>query len=326
MTDHSRIESQELRSLYPPVEPYDTFRLKVDGIHEISVQQVGNPNGEPVVFLHGGPGGGIDPEYRRFFNPKKWRIVLFDQRGSGESTPHACLENNTTWDVVADIEKIKAHLDISKWHVFGGSWGSTLALAYASKHPTSISSLMLRGIFLLREQEIKWFYQFGASEMFPDAWEKYLAPIPQEERHDLLSAYHKRLTCGDDTIELEAAKAWSVWEGSTSKLLVDQEQVEKTADPHFARAFSRIENHYFTNKGFMEHDGWLLDQVDVFRHIPGYIVQGRYDVVCPPRSAWDLHRAWPEAEFIMCPDSGHSVTEPGIKDALLQITDHLVKD
>tara|TARA_B100000683_G_scaffold271148_1_gene311632 strand:- start:545 stop:1522 length:978 start_codon:yes stop_codon:yes gene_type:complete len=324
MTAHSRILSDNLRTLYPSVEPFNTFRFKVDDLHELSVQQVGNPNGEPVIFLHGGPGGGIDPEYSRFFHPEKWHIILFDQRGAGESTPHACLENNTTWDLVSDIEKIREHLGIQKWHVFGGSWGSTLALAYASKHPESISSLILRGIFLLREREIKWFYQFGCSEMYPDAWEKYLAPIPVEERDDLMAAYHKRLTCGDEATELEAAKAWSIWEGSSSKLLVDQDLVEKTADPHFARAFSRIENHYFMNKGFLDYDGWLLDQVDVFRNIPGFIVQGRYDVVCPPRSAWDLHRAWPEAKLIICPDSGHSVTEPGITDALIRITDSLV--
>jgi proline iminopeptidase len=325
MTCHSRLLSDSLRQLYPEIEPYQTFRLPVDDIHELYVEQAGNPEGEPVVFLHGGPGGGVEDIYRRYFNPQQWRIILFDQRGSGRSTPHACIENNTTWDLVADIERLREHLGVEKWHVCGGSWGSTLSLSYAAKHPDVCKSLILRGIFLLREREIRWFYQFGASEMFPDAWESFLAPIAPEERDDLVSAYHRRLTCGDEKIELEAAKAWSIWEGSTSKLLVDRQLVERTAEPHFARAFARIECHYFSNKGFFEHDGWLLDQVHRFRHIPSFIVQGRYDVVCPPRSAWDLHRAWPEAEWVVCPDSGHSMTEKGIADALLGITDRLVE-
>jgi proline iminopeptidase len=325
MSKESRVVSPDLRPLYPEIEPYRRFRLKVDELHELEVEESGNPEGEPVVFLHGGPGGGLDPVYRRFFDPAKWRIVLFSQRGSGGSTPHACLENNTTWHLVADIETIREHLALDAWHVFGGSWGSTLSLAYASKHPDRIKSLMLRGIFLLRENEIRWFYQFGTSEIYPDAWEGFLAPIPEDEREDLLAAYHRRLTCGDEAVELEAAKAWSVWEGSTSKLITSQKAVEESAVPRFARAFARIECHYFANKGFFENDGWLLDQVDVFRHIPAFIVQGRYDVVCPPRSAWDLHRAWPEAEFIVCPDSGHSVTEPGIRDVLIGITDRLVE-
>ena len=324
MTKPSRELSKNLRPLYPEIEPFHEFRLKVDEIHELEVEESGNFAGEPVVFLHGGPGGGIESVYRRFFDPQKWRIVVFSQRGSGNSTPHACLENNTTWDLVEDIEKIRKHLDIEAWHVFGGSWGSTLSLAYASQYPSSIKSLILRGIFLLREQEIRWFYQFGTSELFPDAWEGFLRPIPEDERNDLLGAYHKRLTCGDDETELEAAKAWSIWEGTTSKLLVSPEKVEESADPHFARAFARIECHYFKNKGFFETDGWLLNQIDSFRHIPAYIVQGRYDVICPVRSAWDLHRAWPEAKLIMCPDSGHSVTEPGIRDALIEITDQIV--
>jgi proline iminopeptidase len=311
----------ELRNLYAPIEPYDSGHLKVSSIHDVYYEQCGNPKGKPIVFLHGGPGGGIVPEYRQFHDPDAYRIVLFDQRGSGQSTPHASLEENTTWDLVADIEKLRAHLGIGKWQVFGGSWGSTLALAYAEAHPDRVTELVLRGIFLCRPKEIKWFYQEGTSWLFPDVWEEYLKVIPESERHDMVSAYYRRLTSDDEETKVAAARAWSIWEGSTSKLLFDYESIEKFADPQFALAFARIECHYFMNNCFFPTDNYLLDNVGKIRHIPGVIVQGRYDVVCPMRSAWDLHRAWPEAELHITPDAVHSIVEPGNLSALVEATD-----
>ncbi len=306
--------------LYPAIEPYRTGRLKVSGPHELYYEESGNPAGKPVIFLHGGPGGGSDAKYRRFFDPSAYRIVLFDQRGCGQSTPHACLEENTTWDLVEDIERLRKHLHIERWQVFGGSWGSTLALAYAETHPTSVTELVLRGIFLLRKQEIDWFYQRGCSAIFADLWEEYLAPIPEEERGDLLSAYHKRLTSPDERVRLEAARAWSVWEGSTSKLLPDLDMIKRFSADRFAEAFARIECHYFVNKGFFTRDAQLIEDVGRIRDIPAVIVQGRYDVVCPMESAWALHRAWPEAELVIVPDAGHSMHEPGITRALVNAT------
>lgn len=311
-----------MRMLYPPVEPFETFRLRVSPIHEIQVEQCGNPTGVPVVFFHGGPGGGIDPMHRRYFDASKYRIVLFDQRGAGKSTPHACLDENGTWELVADAEKIRDKLGIDKWHVFGGSWGSTLSLAYAVKHPDRTKSLTLRGIFLLRKAEIDWFYQDGASWIFPEAWDKYLEPIPLEERDDLLAAYHKRLTCGDPAVESACARAWSVWEGSTSKLIPDEGLIARCAGDLFARQLARIEAHYFINKGFFEHDGWLLEEARrKLAHTPCVIVQGRYDVVCPAKSAWDLKKAMPQAELHIIPDAGHASSEAGIIDALVEATD-----
>src|SRR5438270_2028281 len=311
----------QLRTLYDPIEPFDTGRLKVSDVHEIYYEQCGNPNGKPVVFLHGGPGGGLTPEYRQFHDPNAYRIVLFDQRGSGKSTPHASLEENTTWDLVADIEKLREHLGIEKWQVFGGSWGSTLSLAYAETHPDRATELVLRGIFLCRPKEIKWFYQEGASWIFPDVWEEYEKAIPSEERGDFVSAYYGRLTSEDERVRLEAARAWSVWEGSTSKLFFDYSMIEKFAEPEFALAFARIECHYFMNNAFFPTENYLVENVEKIRHVPAVIVQGRYDVVCPMRSAWDLHRAWPEAELRVVPDAGHSATEPGIIAALVEATD-----
>jgi proline iminopeptidase len=302
-------------------EPFNSGMLKVSEIHQIYFEESGNPKGKPVVFLHGGPGGGTLPKYRSFFNPEKYRIVLFDQRGSGKSTPHACLEENTTWDLVADIERVRKHLGVSKWQVFGGSWGSTLALAYAQTHPTSVTELVLRGIFLLRWKEIQWFYQSGASELFPDVWENYLAPIPESERGDLVTAYHKRLTSTDRKTQIEAARAWSVWEGSTSKLYPDADMISHYEDEEFALAFARIESHYFVNRGFFESDNHLLNHIDSIRHIPAVIVHGRYDVVCPVDNAWALHRVWPEAELNIVPDAGHAAFEPGISKALVSATD-----
>jgi len=307
--------------LYPPVEAYLTGRLKVTEGHELYYEESGNPQGKPVVFLHGGPGGGSDPKQRRFFHPGKYRIVNFDQRGCGKSTPYANLDGNTTWDLVADIERLREHLGIDTWQVFGGSWGSTLALAYAEKHPNRVSELVLRGIFLLRKQEIDWFYQRGASILYPDAWESYLAHIPEGERSDLLKAYYTRLTSPDAAVRLAAAKVWSGWEGATSKLIPDADFSGHFEEDEFALAFARIECHYFTHKGFFETDDQLLRDAHKIRHIPGVIVQGRYDVVCPMESAWALHRAWPEADFLITPDSGHSAFEAPNSRALVAATD-----
>lgn len=307
--------------LYPPIDPYQTGMLSVSAIHTLYFEQVGNPQGKPIVFLHGGPGGGSEPFYRQFFDPQKWRIILFDQRGCGRSTPHAELRENTTWDLVADIEKLRSHLKIDAWTIFGGSWGSTLALAYSQTHPDRCSGLILRGIFLLRSKELRWFYQEGASYLFPDAWEDYLKPIPPEERQDLIAAYYQRLTSADPLVRQQAAQAWSVWEGRTSKLKIDPALEQRFGMENFADAFARIECHYFVNRGFLPSENYLIEQVDRIRQIPAAIVQGRYDVVCPTVSAWELHRAWPEAELFIVPDAGHSATEPGIRSALVSLTD-----
>jgi proline iminopeptidase len=309
------------RTLYPEIEPYRTGTLRVSDLHEIYYEESGNPEGKPAVFVHGGPGGGTEPKQRRFFDPAAYRIVLFDQRGCGKSAPHACLEENTTHHLIADMEALRERLGIKRWQVFGGSWGSTLSLAYAEKHPECVTELILRGIFLLRKQEIDWFYQRGANALFPDAWEDYLAPIPEEERGDLLSAYHKRLTSPDAEVQRAAARAWSVWEGRTSCLLPNADLVAKTAGDEFAIAFARIECHYFMNKGFFEKDTQLLDDVHRIRHIPTVIVQGRYDVVCPAESAWALHRAFPEADLRIVLDAGHSAMEPGIVHEFVEATD-----
>jgi proline iminopeptidase len=310
-----------MKAMYPEIEPYSTGFLQVSDLHTIYFEEAGNPKGKPVVFLHGGPGGGTIANYRRYFNPEKWRIILFDQRGCGQSKPFAELKENTTWDLVSDIEKLRHHLSIAKWAVFGGSWGSTLALTYAISHPESCIELFLRGIFLLRKKEIDWFYQEGCSKIYPDAWEEYVKPIPQEERNDFVKAFYKRLTSEDINVRKAAAKAWSIWEGSTSKLIPESDLVARFGDDEFADAFARIECHYFINKGFYTEDNYLLNNVDKIRHIPTVIVQGRYDVVCPAESAWDLHRAFPEAEFYLIPDAGHSLSEKGITDALIKATD-----
>jgi proline iminopeptidase len=310
-----------MKTLYDEIEPFDAGRLQVSPMHNIYYEQAGNPEGQPVVFLHGGPGGGLVPEYRRFHDPSAYRIVLFDQRGSGQSTPHAGLEENTTWDLVSDIEKLREHLGIESWQVFGGSWGSTLSLAYAQTHPSRARQLVLRGIFLCRPKEIRWFYQEGASAIFPDVWEEYLKVIPESERGDMVSAYYRRLTGDDEQAKLAAARAWSIWEGSTSKLFFDYGMIEKFADPEFAMAFARIECHYFMNNAFFPTDNHLIENVGKIRHIPAVIVQGRYDVVCPMMSAWELHRAWPEADLHITPDAGHSAMEAGNISALVEATD-----
>ena len=310
-----------MRELYPDIEPYDSGTLRVDDRHTLYYEQCGNPDGKPVVMLHGGPGGGCNAKMRRFHDPAKYRIVLFDQRGAGRSTPHADLVDNTTWHLVADIEQLRERLGIERWQVFGGSWGSTLALAYAQTHPQRVTELVLRGIFMLRRWELAWFYQEGASRMFPDAWEHYLAPIPEHERGDLIAAYHRRLTSDDEATRLEAAKAWSIWEGGTSYLHIDPDYATSHGDPAFALAFARIENHYFVNGGFFEVEDQLLRDVHRIADIPGVIVQGRYDVVCPAQSAWELHKAWPKAELVITPASGHSAFEAENVDALVRATD-----
>ena len=310
-----------MRDLYPPIEPYNQGKLKVSELHTIHYEESGNPDGKPVIFLHGGPGGGITPMYRQYFDPQRWRIIIFDQRGCGQSTPYAELRENTTWDLVGDIEKLRKKLKIDKWVVFGGSWGSTLALAYAQTHPDRCKGLILRGIFMLRTSEIRWFYQEGANHIYPDAWQEYLKPIPLEERGDLLTAYYRRLTSEDRQIRLEAARAWSVWEASTSKLIPSKASQKRFGQAEFAEAFARIECHYFVNQGFFERENLLLENVNRISHLPGIIVQGRYDVVCPMITAWELHQAWQSAEFITIEDAGHSVSEPGIKDALIEASD-----
>lgn len=313
--------AQDRRTLYPEIAPFDSGMLKVSDLHTLYYEQSGNPNGKPVVFLHGGPGGGTNPKYRRFFDPKVYRIVLFDQRGCGKSTPHAELTDNTTWHLVSDIERLREHLGIDRWQVFGGSWGSTLALAYAQTHPDKVTELILRGIFMLRRWELEWFYQKGCDALYPDAWETYLSVIPEAERGDLMSAYYRRLTTSDAKVRVAAARAWSVWEGATSYLYPDPDHIASSGEDEFALAFARIECHYFVHGGFFEHDDQLLRNVERIRKIPAVIVQGRYDVVCPMRSAWDLHRAWPEADLRIVPDAGHSGLEPGITAELVEATD-----
>lgn len=307
--------------LFPEIEPFNSGFLRVSDIHTIYYEEAGNPVGHPVIFLHGGPGGGIHPIYRRFFDPEFYRIILLDQRGCGQSTPHAELRENTTWDLVDDLERLRDLLGIEKWIVFGGSWGSTLALSYAVVRPERVVGLILRGIFLCRKQEIEWFYQEGASRIYPDAWENYLAPIPLEERNDLVRAYHQRLTNTNMDIQLEAARAWSIWEAATSKLIQDQKSMQDFEDPQRAIAFARIECHYFINDAFMPYDNFLLDKAQAIDYIPTRIVQGRYDVVCPMQTAWALSKAMPRARLIVVQDAGHSITEPGILRELIQATE-----
>jgi len=306
--------------LYPSTAPFNTGRLAVSDLHEIYFEECGNPNGKPALLVHGGPGGGSNPTMRRFHDPEHYRIILFDQRGCGRSTPHAELEGNTTWDLVADMERLREHLGIDKWQLLGGSWGSTLSLAYAQTHPGHVSELILRGIFTLRREEIAWFYQEGCNWIYPDAYEAYEAPIPPDERGDMVTAYYKRLTGADRKIQLEAARAWSVWEGSTLSLLEDPARVGHFARDDYALAFARIECHYFINEGFLEKDGQLIDNAGLMKDIPGIIVHGRYDVVTPLKNAWELAKAWPGSQLKVVPDSGHAMTEPGIIHELVSAT------
>jgi len=310
----------ELRTLYDPIEPYETGMIDVGYGHTLYYERSGTRGAKPAVFLHGGPGGGISPRHRRLFDPTRYDVMLFDQRGCGRSTPHAGLEANTTWHLVADMERLRDMMGVEQWLVFGGSWGSTLALAYAETHPDRVSELVLRGIFTLRQAELDWYYQFGASEVFPDLWESFVAPIPPEERNDLRAAYRKRLTGDDEVARLEAARAWAIWEGRTITLLPDPDTSGGFEDPHFALAFARIENHYFVNNGWMD-EGQLIRDAHRLRGIPGTIVHGRYDLVCPARTAWDLHRAWPEADFHLIDSAGHAYSEPAILDRLIRTTE-----
>jgi proline iminopeptidase len=318
---------REPGDFYPPIAPYNKGMLRVSPVHEIYYEESGNPKGKPVIFLHGGPGGGTDAKMRQFFDPKKYRIVLFDQRGCGKSKPSANLEDNTTWHLVSDIEAIREKLGLEKWMVFGGSWGSTLALAYAQKHPARCTELVLRGIFLLRRSELEWFYQKadGAASLFPDLWEDYLEPLSAEERKDCIASYYRRLTSEDRETLIEAARAWSVWESALSYMKLNKDYVKRAGDPKFAAAFARIECHYFLNKGWLSTDSQLIDDVPKIRHIPAVIVQGRYDVVCPATSAWDLHKAWPEADLRIVPDAGHSAFERGIARELVLACDRFAR-
>ncbi len=306
-------------NLYPKIKPYDSGFLNVDE-HQVYFEQCGNPNGKPALFLHGGPGGGGSEDVRRFFNPDLYRIVVFDQRGCGRSKPHGCLENNTTWDLVSDIENLRKKLSIEKWLVFGGSWGSTLSLAYAQAHPKSVSELVLRGIFLLRKEELHWFYQDGASRIFPEAWSGFLDIIDEDKRDNLMNAYHEIFKSTDKEKRLKAAVAWSKWEAATSSLSYKPSLVEEFSDPEFALAFALIENHYFINKGWFDTENQLIENIDKIRSIPAVIVQGRYDVVCPMKTAWELSKAWPEAEMIIAPSSGHTAFEKEITHALISAT------
>lgn len=310
-----------MRSRYPSIEPFRYGHLSVSPHHSIYWEECGNPRGKPVVFLHGGPGSGLEASHRTFFDPETYRIVLFDQRGCGKSTPHASLEENTTWDLVEDIEKIRKMLEIDRWVVFGGSWGSTLALAYAETHPDRVKGLIVRGIFLCRKSELHWFYQSGAHHIFPDEWEKYLDPIPEEERGNLLEAYYRRLTSKDSAVRKKAAYTWTAWEGATIRLKSDPHGFASFTEERHADAIARIECHYFINRGFFKSDGWLLEHATKLKKIPGVIIHGRYDIVCPLESAWALHKVWPEARLEIVAEAGHAASEPGISDALVRAAD-----
>ncbi len=310
----------ELRTFYPEIEPYETGHLDVGDGHVIYWERVGTRGAKPAVFLHGGPGGGISPKQRRAFDPALYDVMLFDQRGCGRSTPHAGLDANTTWHLVADIERLRELAGVEKWQVFGGSWGSTLALAYAETHPQRVTELIVRGIYTLQKSELDWYYQFGVSEMFPDKWERFLAPISEVERGNLMAAYRKRLTSADRAVQIEAAKAWSLWEGETITLLPDPALTSQHGSDDFALAFARIENHYFTHGGWLE-EGQLLRDAHKLKGIPGLIVHGRYDMPCPLRTAWDLAKAWPDADFHIIEGAGHAFSEPGILDRLIRATD-----
>ena len=309
---------------FPELQPYARGRLKVSDMHEIYFEECGNPSGKVVVILHGGPGGGISMNLRRFHDPSAYRMILFDQRGCGGSTPYACLENNTTWDLVSDIEKLRVHLRLERWQVFGGSWGSTLALAYAESYPERVTELILRGIFTVRKKEVHWLYQFGASMLFPEYWEDFVRPIPEAERGDFVAAYHKRLTGNDEVEKAACARAWSQWEGAVSSLLPNPERVTQFGDDHFAIAFASIECHYFINKGFFETDDQLLRNAHRLADIPCVIAQGRYDVITPPDTAYALSMAWPNAKFVIVPDAGHAGSEPGMVDALVRATNSFI--
>lgn len=310
--------------IFPAILPDKTWQFAVSDLHTLYLEESGNPDGVPVVFLHGGPGGSCEPGHRRFFDPEKYRIILFDQRGCGKSKPHASLEQNTTWDLVADLEKIREFLKIEKWVVFGGSWGSTLSLAYAQKHPENVLGLILRGIFLTREEDISWFYQGGAARIFPEAWEHFLEPIPESEQGDLISAYHIRLTSENEIVRMGAAKAWSIWEGTTATLLPDKSVVDYFSDPHIALSIARIECHYFINHSFLSSNQ-LLDDAYKLKDIPGFIVHGRYDVICPIDQALSLNQQWGTSRLKIINNAGHAISEPGISSALVDCSNQMLE-
>jgi len=310
--------------LYPPIKPFATHTIAVDGGHSLYVEEVGNPAGIPAVFLHGGPGAGCEDYHRRFFDPERYRLILFDQRGAGRSAPHAGLHDNTTWRLVDDIERLRQHFGIEQWLVFGGSWGSTLALAYAETHPERVSALVLRGIFLCRPHEIHWFYQEGASRIYPDYWEEFIAPVAAEKRNRLLPAYHELLTGADELKRMAAARAWSVWEGRCATLAPDPDVVAHFRDAHIALAMARIECHYFMNDAFLRPNQ-LIEEADRLAGIPGVIIHGRYDMICPVENAWELHRAWSGSELDIRPESGHSAGEPEISASLVRATDYFAE-
>jgi proline iminopeptidase len=314
-----------MKDLYPEILPYRAEHLAVDDRHSLYIEQVGHAHGLPALFLHGGPGAGCEPYHRRFFDPARYRVVLFDQRGAGRSTPHADLEDNTTWDLVADIERIREHLGIERWLLFGGSWGSTLALAYAERYPERVRALVLRGIFLCRPHEIAWFYQEGTSRLFPDYWEDFVAPVAPDERGDMLAAYRRLLTGEDELRRLAAARAWSVWEGRTATLLPDERVAGHFAQAHVALSMARIECHYFVNDAFLRPNQ-LIEDAGRLAGIPGVIVHGRYDVICPVENAWELHRAWPGSELVIVPDAGHSAAEAPTRARLVEATDRFADE
>jgi proline iminopeptidase len=309
------------RALYPAIEPFNRFRLTVSGGHDLYVEECGTRGAKPAVVLHGGPGGGCSPGMRRYFDPDAWHVVLFDQRGCSRSRPHASVERNTTWDLVEDIEAIRRRLDIDRWTVFGGSWGAALGLLYAERHPARVAELILRGVFLMTERELGWFYGGGAAQFFPDLWEDFVRPIPEDERGDLIAAYHRRLMSNDLAQQTDYARSWARWEGATATLRMDPRGRPGFGDAAYARAFSRIECHYFHNRGFLPEDGHILAEIDAIRNIPGVIVQGRYDMVCPPLSAFELAKRWPRAELRVVGDAGHALSEPGITSELIAATD-----
>jgi proline iminopeptidase len=306
--------------LFPAIEPFHHGRLDVPGGHSVYFEECGNPNGKPVLVVHGGPGGGSNPTMRRFHDPARYRIILFDQRGCGRSTPHASIENNTTWDLIADMERLRTRLGVARWQLFGGSWGSTLSIAYAQLHPERVSDMILRGIFLMRREELRWFYQDGARWLFPDAFAEFEKLIPPAERGDMIAAYYRRLTSADRRVQIEAARAWSVYEGSTLSLTQDAERLKLFASDAYAIAFARIECHYFVNGGFLRRDDHLLTNAARLRKIPCVVVHGRYDVVTPLKNAYDLVSVWPEIDFRIVPDAGHAMTEGGTVDELLAAT------
>jgi len=308
-------------NLFPSIQAYQTHRLKVSTIHEIHVAEYGNPDGKPVLLVHGGPGAGSNSTMPRYHDPAAYRIIVFDQRGSGRSTPHAELEENTTWDLVADMERIRRHLGIDRWQLFGGSWGSCLSLAYAETHPDRVSELILRGIFTIRREEVEWFYQQGASALLPEAFAEFVKPIPEDERDDMVAAYHRRLTGSNEGEKLACARAWSMWEGSALSLLPNPGRVAAFGSPNYALAFARIESHYFQNRGFFDSDDQILARAGLLHDIPGVIVHGRYDVCTPAKNAWDLHKVWPQAELNIVADAGHAMSEPGIVDGLVRATE-----